>query len=99
MRLTPFCSQPPAASRCIAVLVTSVLASRERAGGCRLVILHAVARVRTKPNLQVMTNHLKLMCRLKLMCTSVSEQAREAVSPQNLDEKIIYITNINRKYY
>ncbi len=37
MGWTPFCSQPPAASRWIAVLVTSMLASRERAGGCRLV--------------------------------------------------------------
>ncbi len=54
MGLTPFCSQPLVASRLIAVLVTSVLASRERAGGCRLVTLHAVARVRTKPNLHVL---------------------------------------------
>ncbi len=37
MGLTPFWSPPPAASRWIALLVTSVLVSRERAGGCRLV--------------------------------------------------------------
>ncbi len=37
MGLTPFWSQPLAASRWIAVLVTSVLVSREGAGGCRLV--------------------------------------------------------------
>ncbi len=36
MGLTPFWSQPLAASRWIAVLVTSMLVSRERVGGCRL---------------------------------------------------------------
>ncbi len=38
MGLTPFWSRPPAASRWSAVLVTSVLASRETVGGCRLVL-------------------------------------------------------------
>ncbi len=36
MGLTPFWSQPLAASRWITVLITSVLVSREGAGGCRL---------------------------------------------------------------
>ncbi len=36
MGVTPFWSQPLAASRWIAALVTSMLVSRERVGGCRL---------------------------------------------------------------
>ncbi len=36
MGLTPFCCQPPAASRWISVVVTSTL--RERVGGCRLIL-------------------------------------------------------------
>ncbi len=38
MGLTPFCSQSLEDSRWIAVLVTSVLISRERAEGCRLIL-------------------------------------------------------------
>ncbi len=61
MGLTPFWSQPPVASQCIAVLVTSVLVSQERAGCCRLVITHFLMELQVSTfKINIFTGFAKL---------------------------------------